>query len=142
MSRITAKAKLGDIELNDIPVLNPGDWSGKTFLLEIGGSRTPLLLIVEAGSVGDTVEKLAENDCYGHHIVVDDDRLADFPEGLRYYARSGQVLNLRHLAIHGAERAAIPFPCRYYGDNLPDEGILPADLDEWDWAGNDADHRS
>ncbi|TWU08880.1 hypothetical protein CA54_41190 [Symmachiella macrocystis] len=134
MSPITAKAKLEDQELNDIPVLNPGDRFGRTWLLEISGSRTPLFLIVEAGSVGDAVEKLAENDCYGHHIIVDDDCLDGFPEGQRYYGQSGQVLNLRHLAIHGAERAAIPFPCRYFGDNLPDEGVLPADLDEWDWA--------
>ena len=51
MAAITATAKLRDHELKDIPVLNPGDWFGKTWLLEIGGSYWPLFLIVEADCV-------------------------------------------------------------------------------------------
>ncbi|MCB9924905.1 MAG: hypothetical protein H6822_22185 [Planctomycetaceae bacterium] len=133
MAQITAKAKLGDHELGDIEVINPGDWCGRTWLLEIGGSYTPLFLIVEADSASDAIDELADNEKYGHHIVVDEDYLDDYPEEDRHYGPSGQVLDLDHLAIHGAEGTAIPFPCRYYGDNLPDEGVLPAELDEWDW---------
>lgn len=133
MSQITAKAQLGDHELNDIPVLNPTAWFGKTWLLEIGGSYTPLFLIVEAGSASDAIEELADNEKYGHHIIVDDDYLDDYPEEDRRYGPSGQVLDLDWLAIHGAEGSGIPFPCRYFGPNLPDEGVLPAELDEWDW---------
>jgi len=131
--QITANAQLGDHVLTDIPVLNPGDWFGKAWLLEIGGSYTPLFLVVEANSAGDAINELADNDRYGHNIIVDDDYLNDYPEDQRYYGPSGQVLDLAHLALHGAECAAIPFPCRYFGDNLPDEGILPAELDKWDW---------
>jgi hypothetical protein len=38
MCAITAKGTLNGQELSDIPVLNPGDGFGKTWLLEIGGS--------------------------------------------------------------------------------------------------------
>lgn len=133
MSQIKAKAKLGDHELNDIPVLNPGDWFGKTWLLEIGGSYTPLFLIVEADSASDAIDELAANERYGHNIIVDDDCLDDYPEEDRHYSGSGHVLDLDHLAIHGAEGNAIPFHCRYFGNNLPDEGVVPTELDEWDW---------
>ncbi len=78
MSQIKAKARLGDHELNDIPALNPGDWFGKTWLLEIGGSYTPLFLIVEADSASDSIDELADNEKYGHNIVVDEDYLDDY----------------------------------------------------------------
>ena len=133
MSRITAKAKLGDHELNDIPVIDPGDWFGKTWLLEIGGSYTPLFLIVEGDSASDAIDELADNEQYGHNIIVDDDSLDDYPEDDRHYGPSGQVLDLDHLMLHGAEGAATPFPCWYFGPKLPDGGILSTELDEWDW---------
>jgi hypothetical protein len=133
VSQIKAKAKLGDHELNDVPVLNPGDWFGKTWLLEIGGSYSSLYLVVEADSASDAIDELADNARYGHLLIVEEEYLDDYPEEDRHHSGSGHVLDLDHLAIHGAEGSAIPFPCRYYGDNLPDEGILPAELDEWDW---------
>jgi len=72
MCEITAKAKLNGHDLNDVPVLNPGDWFGKSWLIEIGGSYTPLYLIVEAESVSTAIDELADNEKYGHHIVVAD----------------------------------------------------------------------
>ena len=58
MSKITASCNLNGHELTDIPVVNPGDWFGKTWLLEIGGSYTPLVLIVEADSASDAIDEL------------------------------------------------------------------------------------
>ena len=133
MSTITASAKVGEHELTDIPVLNPGDWFGKTWLLEIGGSYSPLFLIVEADSASDAIDELADNERYGHNIVVDAEDLGDYDPESCHYGPSGQVLDLDHLAIHGAEGAIIPFPCRYFGSNLPVSGVLPAELDEWNW---------
>ena len=133
MSQIKAKAKLGDHELNDVEVINPGNWFGKTWLLEIGGSYSSLYLIVEADSASDAIDELANNERYGHLIVVDEDYLDDYPEDSRHYGPSGQVLDLDHVMIHGQEGSRTPFSCRYFGNNLPDEGVLPAELDEWDW---------
>ena len=45
---ITAQGNFNGLQLTDIPVLNPGDWFGKAWLIEIGGSYSPLFLIVEA----------------------------------------------------------------------------------------------
>lgn len=129
---ITAKAKLNGHDLTDIPVLNPGGWFGKTWLLEIGGSYWPLFLIVEADSVSDAIDELADHENYGHHIVVDAADLGDYdPETCRY-GPSGQVLDLDHLMIHGQEGTKRPFDCRYFGDGLPTEGIEPSEIDEYD----------
>jgi hypothetical protein len=128
MCEITAKATLHDHELNDVSVLNPGDWFGKTWLLEIGGSYSPLFLIVEADSMEDAIEELADDERYGHLICVDDGDLDDYPEDERHYGPSGQVLDLDHLMIYGQEGSETPFPCRYYGGCLPDEGMLPTEF--------------
>lgn len=129
MADITASATFHGQELQDIPVLNPGDWFGKTWLLEIGGSYWPLFLIVEADSVSDAIDELADNEKFGHHVVVAEADLGDYPEDDRHYGPSGQVLDLDHLMIHGMEGAAVPFPCRYQGDGLPTQGVLPTDFE-------------
>jgi hypothetical protein len=130
---VTASATVHGKELKDIPVLNPGGWFGKTWLLEIGGSYWPLFLVVEADGVQDAIDELADDEKYGHHIVVAPGDLADYPEGSRHYGPSGQVLDLDHLMIHGQERVNVPFPCRYHSDGLPPAGICPTEF------GDDAD---
>ena len=125
---ITARGEFKGNDLIDIPVLNPGGWFGKTWLLEIGGSYWPLFLVVEADTISDAIDELAEHEKYGHHIVVADEDLDDYPEDDRHYSGTGQVLDLDHLMIHGAEGADCPFPCRYFGDGLPDEGIMPMEF--------------
>lgn len=127
MSAIKARGSLSGQEITDIPVLNPGDWFGKAWLLEIGGSYWPLFLIVEAESVPDAIDELADHDKYAFHIVVTDADLGDYPVDDRHYGPSGQVLDLDHLMIHGREGTDCPFPCLYHGDGLPSEGVRPPD---------------
>ena len=129
MSTVTAKAVFNGHELNDIPVLNPGDWFGKCWLVEIGGSYWPLFLVVEADSVSDAIDELADNEKYGHQIVVAEEDLGDYPEDDRHYGPSGQVLDLDHLLVHGQEGAECPFPCRYFGDGLPENGVNPLEFE-------------
>ena len=129
---ITARATFNDHELIDIPVLNPGDWFGKTWLIEIGGSYWPLFLIVEADYMSDAIDILAESEKYGHNIVVPESDLGDYTENDRHYSATGQVLDLDHLMIHGTEGSKCPFPCRYFGDGLPEEGVLPTDFEHVD----------
>jgi hypothetical protein len=125
MCPITARGKLNGQELKDIPVLNPSDWFGKTWLLEIGGSYSPFFIVVEADSVSDAIDELADNEKYGHHVVVPDEDLGDYPEDERHYGASGQVLDLDHLMIHGQEGSECPFPCRYFGEGLSEAGMEP-----------------
>ncbi len=128
MSEITAKARFHGQDLTDIPVLNPAGWFGKTWLLEIGGSFWPLFVIVEADSVTDAIDELADNAKYAFHVVVADEDIGDYPEEERHYSATGKVLDLDHLMIHGQEGAECPFPCRYHGEGLPPEGMKPTDF--------------
>jgi hypothetical protein len=128
MSEIKASGTFGGQQLNDVPVLNPGDWFGKAWLLEIGGSFWPLFLVVEADSVSDAIDELADHDKYGHQIVVPPEDLGDYPDDERHYGPSGQVLDLDHLMVHGQEGADCPWPCMYHGDGLPPVGVKPTDF--------------
>ena len=132
MSEIKASGNLHGHDLTEMPVLNPGDWFGKTWLIEIGGSYTPLFLIVEANSMSDAIDELADNEKYGHLIIAEDDYLNDYPEDERQYSGSGHVLDLDHLMLYGKEGAHIPFPCRYHGEGLPTEGVLPTEFEHVD----------
>lgn len=132
MSEIKASGNLHGHDLTDLPVLNPGDWFGKSFLIEIGGSYSSLFLVVEASSMSDAIDELADSEKYGHLIIVEDEYLGDYPEDDRHYGRSGQVLDIDHLLLYGDERSRTPFPCRYHGEGLPDEGVLPAEFEHVD----------
>jgi hypothetical protein len=130
--KITASCTLNDHTLTDIPVLNPGDWFCKAWLLELGGCYSPLFLVVEADTISDAIDELSDNETYGHEIHVPDSDLSDYPENDRHYDGSGRVINLDHLMIHGRERCDLPYPVKYHGDGLPTEGIDPRELPEWD----------
>ena len=132
MSKITARGTFNGHDLKDIPVINTGDWFGKTWLIEIGGSYWPLFLVVEADTITDAIDELAENEKYGHNIVVEDADLGDYPEDDRHYSGTGKVLDLDHLMIHGQDGAERPFPCRYFGDDLPVDGVLPTEFEHQD----------
>ena len=128
MSEVKSCAKFNGHELKDIPVINPGDWFGKTWMIEIGGSYFPLFLIIEADTMQDAIDELADNEKYGHNIVVAKEDLADYDAETCNYGPSGQVIDLDYLMIHGQEGADCPFPCRYYGDGLPKNGIEPTNF--------------
>ena len=132
MSEITAHGTFNGHDLQDMPVINPGDWFGKTWLIEIGGCYWPLFLVIEADTITDAIDELAENEKYGHNIVVEDADLGDYPEDERHYSGTGKVLDLDHLMIHGQEGSDCPFPCRYFGDGLPDEGVMPTEFEHQD----------
>jgi hypothetical protein len=125
MSEVKSCATFNGHELKDIPVINPGDWFGKTWLVEIGGSYWPLFLIIEADTVQDAIDELADSEKYGHNISVPEDDLADYDAETCNYGPSGQVIDLDHLMIHGTEGAESPFPCRYFSAGLPSDGMKP-----------------
>ena len=91
------------------------------------GNYTPLYLIVEADSAQDAIDELADNEKHGHLIHVCEEDLGDYDPNDCNYGPSGQVIDLDWLMIHGQEGSDTPFRCRYFGDGLPDEGVLPTD---------------
>jgi len=129
---ITASCEFQGHSLTAIPVINPGGWFGKAWLVELGGSYTSLFLVVEADSMSDAIDELSDNEKYGHQIHVSNGDLADYAEADRHYDGSGRVIDLEHVMVHGQERAELPFAVRYHGDGLPPEGIDPREYGEWD----------
>ena len=128
MCEVTACSTLNGHELKNIPVINPEGWFGKTWLLEIGGSYTPLFLVVEADSAQDAIDELADSETHSHHIVVAEEDLGDYDPETCHYGPSGQVVDLDHLMIHGMEGSDCPFPCRYHAEGLPTEGVKPSEF--------------
>ena len=132
---VTASATLRGHGLTDIPVLNPGGWFGKTWLIEVGGSFWPLFLIVEADTASDAIDELADNEKYGHQIIVDPADIVkypdDYPEDSRTYAgNTGHVVDLDNVMVHGLDfyrhSKEPPFKCRYHVPGMIDpEGIDP-----------------
>jgi len=130
--KITASCKFDDHELNDIPVINPGGWFGKAWLVEIGGSYTPLFLVVEADNVSDAIDELGDDPSYGPQIHVPAEDLGDYPEDERHYDGSGRVIDLDHVMVHGQERTDLPYPVKYHAEGLPADGIDPREFPEWE----------
>jgi hypothetical protein len=126
---ITAGAKFHNQDLTDIPVLNPDDRFGKAWLIEIGGSYFPLLLIVEADSVSNAIDELAENEKVGPQFIVAEEDLGEYPVDTRHYTGTGQVLDLDHLTIYGQASSDCPFPCRYFGDGQPEDGVVSTEFE-------------
>ena len=110
MSKITASCKFNGHDLTDIPVLNPGGWFGKAWLVEIGGSYTPLFLVVEADTISDAIDELSDDPTFGHQIHVPESDLGDYPEDDRHYDGSGRVIDLDHVMVHGREGCDLPYP--------------------------------
>jgi hypothetical protein len=129
--KITASCKFGDHDLNDLPVLNPGGWCGKTWLIEIGGSYTPLFLVVEADSVSDAIDELSDSETFGHQIHVPDEDLADYPEDERQYDGSGRVIDLDWVMVHGEEGTDRPCPVKYHVEGEEAIGIDPRHFAAW-----------
>ncbi|TWU49293.1 hypothetical protein [Rubripirellula reticaptiva] len=129
MCQVKASANFHGQELSDISVINPGGWFGKTWLIEIGGSYSSLYLVVEADSMSDAIDELADDEKHGHHIVVEDEYLSDYDPESCHYGPSGQVLDLDHIMIYGQEVSATPFPCRYSGGCITDENVAPTEFE-------------
>ena len=93
----------------------------------------PIYLIVEAESFCSAIDELAASDTHRHHIVVEGDDLDDYAPDECNFGPSGQILDLDWLLLHGDESKPVPFPCRYFGDDLPEDGIDATELHEWEW---------
>ncbi len=132
MSKITASCMFGDHALTDIPVLNPGNWFGKAWLVEIGGSYTPLWLVVEADTISDAIDELSDNPTFGHQIHVPESDLGDYPEDDRHYDGSGRVIDLDWVMVHGREGCDLPMPVKYHAEG-ESAGIDPRHFASWQY---------
>lgn len=128
--KLTASCKFNDHDLTDIPVINPGGWFGKAWLVEIGGSYTPLFLVVEADTISDVIDELSDDPTFGPQIHVSEGDLGDYPEDDCHYDGSVRVIDLDHVMIHGREGCDLPMPVKYHAEGDPD-GIDPRHFAAW-----------
>jgi hypothetical protein len=128
--KITASCKLNGHDLTDIPVINPGGWFGKVWLVEIGGSYTPLFLVVEADTISDVIDELSDHPTFGPQIHVPEGDLGDYPQDDRHYDGSGRVIDLDHVMIHGREGCDLPYLIKYRVEGKP-AGIDPRRFAAW-----------
>jgi hypothetical protein len=146
-SKLVARGKLGDHDIEAVCV-NPGDWFGKVWLIEVGLGYSSSFYAVEAGNEQDAIDTLADSEEFGHTINVDDRELAEAPavngddeeNGWKAYDRwveshdystagnDSHLVDLTNVAIHGKPCTNmdrnIPWPCLYFAP----EGINPLDF--------------
>lgn len=128
---ITASCRFHDHDLTAVPVLNPGGWFGKTWLIEIGGSYSPLFLVVEADTISEAIDELSDDPTFGPQIHVPESDLGDYPEDSRHFDGSGRVIDLDHVLVHGREGCDPPHAVRYHGKTLPRSGMTPCRYAAW-----------
>lgn len=146
LPKITARGKLNGRDIEAIAV-NPRDWFGNTWLIEIGCGYSSAFYVVEAGTEQDAIDTLADSDEYGHLINVDDqaeiaavqaipcetaDDCAEYDRrveqnGWDTAGNDSHFVDLENVRIYGSycqNGKGMPWPCLYY---VPD-GISPIDF--------------
>jgi hypothetical protein len=142
-TKIVARGKLGDHDI-EATAVNPGDWFGKVWLIEIGCGFSSSFYAVEAGSEQDAIDEFADSEEYSHLIAVGERELAEAPQmtgddcsaydkwveenGYSSAGNDGHLVDLTSVLIHGKSCSisddSIPWPCLYF---IP-EGISPLDF--------------
>ena len=69
MAKVTAHGKLHGHDI-EAEVINPGDWFGKVWLIEVGGSYTPIFFAVEADHVSDALDKFVGSGAGKIHAQI------------------------------------------------------------------------
>lgn len=76
-AKTTFSAKLGEHEI-DGDVINPGDWYGNAWLIEIGIGAWTLFFIVEADCETDALDILSGDDKHKHLLLIKPEDFGDW----------------------------------------------------------------
>ena len=126
---ITACFTLGGYVNNTgVPVINPGDWFGKAWLVSTPIGNYGSYFIVEADTVSDAIDEFSDSQ-YGYMLHVDEADLKDYPEDEREYDGSGRVIDTSNVMVYGKEGRECPFECLYHGPGIPEGGVTPLDYE-------------
>lgn len=112
---LTASCTFDGFNLAYLPVLNPGRWCGKTWLIELLSGVAPVWVVVEAGSIRDALLVLSTDPDFGRDVHVDHEQGDDL----------GPTLNTENVRVHGREHCDFPYPVRYHDEGFPAQGIDP-----------------
>ena len=128
-TNVTASGTIHGESVTGIPVLNPGDWFGKTVGLMLGHGFTPLYLIAEAEHPSAAIDVLADHETYADEIVISDSCLSNYDPDTMYYAGNGRPVDTDWLEF--ASIGDIRYHGTYSGHKIPEKGIKPENLSTW-----------
>lgn len=132
--KITASFTFHGTDHKDVEVINPGDWFGKTWLMEIGGSYSSFFVVVEADSVTDAIDELIDSK-YGHQFILDEVDYADYGVGTDnptcyFGGNNGHPCCIDDLLIHGDDRTGYTMAYNVEGWAAPVEPTKLSDVRE------------
>jgi hypothetical protein len=126
MSMIWASCEFQGHDYYYLPVLNPGAFRGKTWLLEVLACMT-IWVVVEAGSMQEALVVLSNDPEFGDWVTVAHVQGDDNPED-----DSVRVLNTQNIRVHGQADRELPYPIRYHDEGYPAQGIDPRRFAAWE----------
>lgn len=93
-SKITASLKVSGHDREDIPVINPGGWFGRAWLLFDDSHG---YYVVEADTLGDAIDELVESE-YGEHFrITEESERADYG----FEVNPGDIIGGVNIEEHG-----------------------------------------
>ena len=96
---MTFSAKLGDHQI-DGECVNPGDWFGKAWILEIGVGFSSFYFAVEGDCEQDVIDNFIDLSERRHLLLIEDTNDLDEDWTTRA-GNAGEPVDLSNVAIHG-----------------------------------------
>jgi hypothetical protein len=121
---IWASCNCNGYDYDYLPVLNPGEFGGKTWLVELLGC-VPVLVVVEAASVHDALVVLSRDLEFEGIQLAHDGKSSE--EDCR------RVFNKQNVRVYGQADGDLPYPVRYYDEGYPDRSINPRQFARARW---------
>ncbi len=130
------------VEVEQVEVVNPGDWWGKTWLVGEQWCQWPFYVVVEAEHPSDAENEYIECEWLNSSARLDDNELKDYKDAGGMYtcafSDSGIAYDSENVSVEGADYHANvghgtgyagfqPHECTYVGPGLPYTGISPLD---------------
>lgn len=80
--------------------VNPGEWFGKVWVVEIGCGCSSIFLAIEADTEIDAIDVLADSEQYGH-LINDPDNEENEDVDVCRAGNDSHAVNLDNVLIHG-----------------------------------------
>jgi hypothetical protein len=77
MAKVTAYGKLGDHDI-EAEVIDPGNWFGKCWLIEVGCGYSSIYYVVEADNVTDALDEFVGSEPGKKHAIIDPSDYGDY----------------------------------------------------------------
>lgn len=129
--KITASFTLHGRKHENVEVLNPGDWFGKTWVLYVEDCFDPPMFVVEADNVSDAQDEFVDSG-RGHMVEIDPANYDDYGVNTddptcTFAGNNDKPCDTESLMIHGDDRTG--YPVLYHVEGLADP-VKPAEYSD------------